>query len=227
MNENFNQLENLKEQICEKSNELLSIMKEVGIDEYAESLKEILSKISDNVAPIKTIKSIYELTLSLKFKNDLKNLSAFLDSLKSGNITPKDIEKYAKKYSKSDEALKDDIVKILLILSSYRDEEKSKILGNLYVNLIKEKINYREFQTLSEILNNLLIVDIEAIVYLYKNRPNYDYPNQYFNSLYRLQALGLIRQLNFQSTGTINNEVVEILSDGNMLCKYGLLKLNI
>lgn len=227
MNENFNQLENLKEQICEKSNELLSIMKEVGIDEYAESLKEILSKISDNVAPIKTIKSIYELTLSLKFKKDLKNLSAFLDSLKSGNITHKDIEKYAKKYSKSDEALKDDIEKILLILSSYRDEEKSKILGNLYVNLIKEKINYREFQTLSEILNNLLIVDIETIVYLYKNRPNYDYPNQYFNSLYRLQALGLIRQLNFQSTGTINNEVVEILSDGNMLCKYGLLKLNI
>ena len=219
-------LTNLKKEITEKSNALSSMMSEVGIDKYADTLKEILDKVSDFVGPIKSVKSLYELTLSIRFKKDLKNLTAFLNSLKSGNVTPNEIEKYAEKYSKSDEALKDDIEKILLILTSYRDEQKSKILGNLYANLIKDKISYEQFQTLTEILNNLLVADIPAIIYLCKKQLNYNVPSEFENSLYRLQALGLIKEYDFTiQTTAINHPRIIILSDGSLLYYYGLIDI--
>lgn len=222
-----NSLTNLKKEITENYNELSSMISEVGLDEFADIVKEILDNVSDVLGPIKSVKSLYEIKLLIKFKKDLKNLTAFLNSLKSGNVTPNEIKKYAERYSKSNEALKDDIEKILLILDSYRDEEKSKILGNLYANLIKDKINYKQFQTLTEILNNLLIADIPAIMHIYKNPQNYQVQIEFSNSIYRLQALGLIKDNGVTSRTLINQQRIEILSDGALLYNYGLIDIKI
>lgn len=222
-----NSLTNLKKEITENYNELSSIISEVGLDEFADTVKEILDNVSDVLGPIKSVKSLYEIKLLIKFKKDLKNLTAFLNSLKSGNVTPNEIKKYAERYSKSNEAFKDDIEKILLILDSYRDEEKSKILGNLYANLIKDNINYKQFQTLTEILNNLLIADIPAIMHIYKNPQSYQVQIEFSNSIYRLQALGLIKDNGITSRTLINQQRIEILSDGALLYNYGLIDIKI
>lgn len=204
-------------EIEHKFNEIDSKIDSLNLKEYFEPFKDCL----DVIAPVK---AVYSIAINIKAKHDLEKLKKFLEKLQNANITKKELEEYANKNLKNKKDIQNEVEKVILLLNKFTDETKSNILGNLYVNLIRENINYNEFRTYCELLNNFIVADSSTLKELIENKPTFHDKYEKYHSAARLISLGLI--YNSATFWMDNNNVPRfiITEDGKKFYKYGLIE---
>ena len=201
--------------------ETVSTLQDLGISDYFEIMSNFYSEITDAIGPLKAVKAVYSMTTALKAKRDMKNIKIFIEKLKAGNISKIDIDKYARKNLKTSKDIQAEIEKVLLLLSSFFQEEKSHILVNLYVNLIRGNITYFEFETYVSILNNLILSDIITLKELIEKIPLYSEEYKKYHSVARLNALGLLSDKG-AFLPSRNSPRFFIFEDGKKFYKFGI-----
>ena len=199
------------------SNEIIYVVNSLNLNEYFETLKDCL----DALGPIK---AVYTIGMTFKAKHDLKNFKNFFEKLQNANITKEELEEYASKNLKNKKDIQNEVEKVILLLTELTDETKSDILGNLYINLIRGNINYNEFKTYCELLNNFIVADSNTLKELIENKPTFHDKYEKYHSAARLISLGLIYD---SATFWIDNNNVPrfiITEDGEKFYKYGLIE---
>lgn len=184
-------------------NNLIESFKEsIFIEESMEKIDQILDVIAEPVdvlsenpiiKGIPVIKSVCTLSnscLAIRDRILTKNLIIFITSINDGSIQINKLEKYKKKLDKDPKMLNRDLEKVLIFIEKESDQDKTKILSQLYKSYINEKINWSEFKHYSEITSNLFIVDIGELKNLYENKLNNDKYSAIAWS--RLSSIGLI-----------------------------------
>ncbi len=116
--------------------------------------------------------------------NKLKN---FIASFNSGNVTEKDVEKQKKKFF--DKNRDNELAYITIIIDNYLDIEKPELLAKMYLAYLDYLINWDEFCAYSEIINNLLRMDIK---FMLDNKTVTTKNNEITSELLRLTGNGLM-----------------------------------
>ncbi len=127
---------------------------------------------------------------NLQDRNLLNQTLQFIKEFNLKKIDAKKIEKYKNKISNSKQAEKE-LGRVLIILNSIIDIEKSKMLAKVFRYYVDEKINWDEFCEFSEIIKNIYLNDINYFekIYFGKIKSTVNYPLYPFD---RLVSLGLI-----------------------------------
>ena len=81
--------------------------------------------------------------------------------------------------------------RVLIILNSTIDLEKSQMLANLYKSYINEKINWNQFCEFSEILKMLFLSDFKIIGLIYSKQIT-DTSRRELYPIDRLSSLGIV-----------------------------------
>lgn len=197
-----------------KDNNLLSIIEVIT--------NSPVSDLLSIIGPVQNFYGIYDFCAKAKYQHDIKKLTIFLKKIENANITKKDLANYAKQNLKTKEQLADELRKVIIILSSQIEEEKSEILGNLYIHLIRCDIDYDTFQTLSFILTQLTVSDIQTLIYIFETNPTFATPFDKNSSASRLTSLGLISNNAGTFIGKVEEPRFHPFDEGITLYTYGI-----
>lgn len=138
------------------------------IADYAETLldscieSEILKEIPVVSTGVATIKAFLQFKEG-KFKSKVK---AFVDAV--GDMSATDWEALAislEKKGKKEQFLNE----LLEIVEQVASEQKAKILGGVFRRLVKEEIDYAQFEDQVRITNDMLTIDIHSFMHFYHN----------------------------------------------------------
>ena len=136
---------------------------------------------------IKYAVSAYNIVDDIKGRFFLNKLKSFIASFNSGNVTEKDVEKQKKKFF--DKNRDNELAYITIIIDNYLDIEKPELLAKMYLAYLDYLINWDEFCAYSEIINNLLRMDIK---FMLDNKTVTTKNNEITSELLRLTGNGLM-----------------------------------
>lgn len=201
------------------------------IEEILEIIEEPIDVLSENpivkaVPVVKKVASLAKSCLAIRDRILIKNLITFIASINDDTISRDKLEKYKEKINSNPKILDRDLEKVLILIERESDQDKVKILAQLYKSYINENIDWEEFGHYSEITNNLFIIDIGELKILYENKLNND--NYTHIALSRLSAIGLINygteHIYDEETKSLNIEKIgEINYLGKKYYEYGIL----
>ena len=166
--------------------ELTADFFEVGIDALMEN---------DIVKEIPILGSVYKLSkigLAIKEKHMLKKLYKFLYELNTGEIDKEKLKKYQCKLNNNVKYAEEELERIIVILDSYTNVEKSEILAKLYKAYINERISWEEFNEFSEINNRMFLEDIPVLWAVWTGNYSSTKNSRNVFRTERLNSLGLI-----------------------------------
>ena len=101
------------------------------------------------------------------------------------------LDKYKKGINNNSNKQEEELGRVLILLNSNIELEKSKMLANLFRNYINSKISWDEFCEFSEIVKMLFVRDINYLrkIYIGSFKRYREIPDYILN---RLSSLGLI-----------------------------------
>ncbi len=187
---------------------------EIGIDSIFEN--EILKSI-----PIaKIFFGIGKAVINLHDRNLLKQTFEFIKSLNNKEISEEKLNKYKNKISDISVAEKE-LGRVLILLNSFIDKEKSQILALLFRAYVNEDISWESFCEYSEVISRMFVSDFSLLIDIHKNKTTETKTNNRHQAD-RLSSLGLINR----SMSTIrvinNNQITDYYLStnhfGNVLC---------
>ena len=196
--------------LCDPSLDIL----EIGIDSIFEN--EILKSI-----PIaKIFFGIGKAIINLHDRNLLKQTFEFIKSLNNKEISEEKLNKYKNKISDISVAEKE-LGRVLILLNSFIDKEKSQILALLFRAYVNEDISWESFCEYSEVISRMFVSDFSLLIDIHKNKTTETKTNNRHQAD-RLSSLGLINR----SMSTIrvinNNQITDYYLStnhfGNILC---------
>lgn len=159
---------------------------ELGIDSILDDglLKDI-PIVHTIVGVAKTAQNIYD-------RNLLRQTATFISEFNNGTIDKDKLIKYRQKLDSDSGLAEKELGRVLILLNSYIDLEKSKILANFYkAYAVEEKISWDKFCELSEVNTRLFINDLEILKQI--NCVDVDNSENYENyQIERLTAIGLL-----------------------------------
>ena len=120
---------------------------EASLDSIFES--EILQK----VPIVGTLVAIGKTGLILKNRNLIRQTLQFMHELNNGTIENGKKADFSNRVQSGDKKAQEEIERIMLILDSTIDLEKSRILARLVIAYINETLAYAQFHELTDILN--------------------------------------------------------------------------
>ena len=124
---------------------------EIGIDSL---LDDGLFKDIPIVNMLVGVKNTYQ---NIHDRNLLKQTLAFIKQFNSGTIDQNKLIKYKELINSDSKKAEKELGRVLIILNSTVDMEKSQMLANLYKAYINEKINWNQFCEFSEIIKMLFL----------------------------------------------------------------------
>lgn len=134
---------------------------EIGIDTIMENIND--NEILKEIPIVKTIVSIIKISHSIYERNTLKNIIIFINELNSGSINKEKLKKYKERIQKDNKKCEKELGRILIILDSYIENFKSTLLSKAFKAYINERINWKEFCEISEIIDRIFIEDLEVL----------------------------------------------------------------
>ena len=183
---------------------------ELGIDSILENdiLKQ-LPLVSFLIGTIKTCQNIYE-------RNLLKQTLSFINTLNKDTIAPKKLEKYKRKLEDS-KYVEKELGRVLILLNSNIDIQKSKILAKIFIAYVNEDINWDKFCELSDLNSRIYISDIN----LFNNIAELETTKSSLYENYqieRLISLGLIDSANegFRLSSTTSKPMEKIIGPSSL-----------
>lgn len=158
---------------------------ELGIDSL---LDDGLFKDIPIVSMLVDVKKTYQ---NIHDRNLLKQTLAFIKQFNSGTINKEKLDKYKEMLDSDSKKAEKELGRVLIILNSTIDIEKSQMLANLYKSYINEKINWNQFCEFSEIIKMLFLSDFN-VIRLICNKQILDTTKIEIYPIDRLSSLGLV-----------------------------------
>lgn len=197
----------------------------------SENNQEFIEELDKIAASLPVISSLVKIKLTMDTFSEIAKLAkinSFFTSLEENNISHQEREKYYKENLETEENLTKELCMLSIYLNNLDNEEKTKILGNLYANLVKGKIHLNHFKELCGVLSNFNIIDIPQLKQLYETPNGEIKTNQELEhpaSAYRLAALGLLiySGIPFPSQDRNDTLVARLLATGESFYKNGFL----
>ncbi len=158
---------------------------EIGIDSL---LDDGLFKDIPIVNMLVGVKNTYQ---NIHDRNLLKQTLAFIKQFNSGTIDQNKLIKYKELINSDSKKAEKELGRVLIILNSTVDMEKSQMLANLYKAYINEKINWSQFCEFSEIIKMLFLNDFNIIKLIYNHQVT-DTSGIEIYPIDRLSSLGIV-----------------------------------
>lgn len=167
------------------SNDVISDYLELGIDSF------IKDGMLEDIPIVKSIVSVLKVGKNLYDRNLLRQTLTFINEFNIGKIPKDKLIAYKSTIENNPKKCEEELGRILILLNSYVDREKSIMLARLYRNYVIKKFDWCEFCEYSEIINRIYIQDVEVLKKIYKGESisNLRVENYRLN---RLSSLGLI-----------------------------------
>lgn len=221
----INVVENFASTIVNYNVDTAMDLTEIGIDSIFDNA------ILKNIPIVKLIYGIARTGFAIRERHMLKKILIFINQLNSNNITNDSYIKYKEKLKNKDNLVLKELEHVLIIIDRYVEQNKSKILANLYWNYIDKKIDWNQFQELSIIVDNIYLSDLKELESIYKRREIT--MNEINNkvSFRRLKILNIVEDIETTlrlpegGIGHFYSDYdYQITSLGIMLYEYGLTK---
>lgn len=158
---------------------------EIGIDSL---LDDGLFKDIPIVNMLVGVKNTYQ---NIHDRNLLKQTLAFIKQFNSGTIDQNKLIKYKELINSDSKKAEKELGRVLIILNSTVDMEKSQMLANLYKAYINEKINWNQFCEFSEIIKMIFLNDFNIIKLIYNHQVT-DTSGIEIYPIDRLSSLGIV-----------------------------------
>ena len=140
-----------KKSLFDGSKELIGDLMEYGIDSLLDDGLFKSFPIVDFLVGVKnTCQNIHD-------RNLLRQTLQFIKEFNTGTISPELLDKYKIMINNNPKKLEEELGRVLILLNSNVELEKSKMIANLFRNYINNKINWDEFCEFSEIVNKAKI----------------------------------------------------------------------
>ena len=124
-------------------------------------------------------------------RNLIKETLQFIKEFNSGTINKEKLQEYKEKIENDSKKAEKELGRVVIILNSTIEVEKSKMIANLFRNYINQNINWEEFCEFSEIVRMLFLNDIIYLRRIYTGQMK-DTTNCVLYPIDRLTSLGLI-----------------------------------
>lgn len=158
---------------------------ELGIDSL---LDDSVFKDLPIVSMLVGVKNTYQ---NIHDRNLLKQTLTFIKQFNSGSINQEKLNKYRDMLNTDSKKAEKELGRVLIILNSTIDMEKSQMLANLYKSYINEKINWNQFCEFAEIIKMLFLNDFNIIDLIYKHQIT-DTSGIEIYPIDRLTSLGIV-----------------------------------
>lgn len=158
---------------------------ELGIDSL---LDDGVFKDLPIVSMLVGVKNTYQ---NIHGRNLLKQTLTFIKQFNSGSINQEKLNKYRDMLNTDSKKAEKELGRVLIILNSTIDMEKSQMLANLYKSYINEKINWNQFCEFAEIIKMLFLNDFNIIDLIYKHQIT-DTSGIEIYPIDRLTSLGIV-----------------------------------
>jgi hypothetical protein len=173
-----------------------SILKEVAETTLDAFMQDGLVK---ELPIVGTFASIAKIGSSIKEHFEIKKLAAFFENL--SGVSDKDKKTFIAKIEKDDEGRKLFYERLIIVLQSFDDIDKARILANLFKLYMLEILSKHEFLRFAKILENLYLGDLLALFSVYSQVRGFGPGDQSYKTLFyddivqsNLETSGLIRK---------------------------------
>ena len=175
---------------------------DIGIDSFIEEgiLKEIPF--------VRSIVSMLKIGKNIHDRNLLKQTLTFIKEFNSGNISKGKLIAYKSTIENNPQKCEEELGRVLILLNSYVDREKSIMLARLYKSYVMQEINWHEFCEFSEIINRLFIEDLRILKYLQEQKKIKGSQGDDFR-LERLYSLGIVGNSYFADFNNLKDNFIE------------------
>lgn len=184
----LNLVEDLKVSIFEENIDIAIDYIELGLDNILDSVCD--NEIIKRIPIVSTVYSVCKIGSAIHEKHLLRKTLIFISSFNSKKIKAKKLEKYRKKIETNSIYAQEELGRVLLLLNKILDDEKAKILANLFRNYIEEEIDWEQFCEMTDITERIFLSDIFTLKQGYINS-GVDLGEVQTYHLDRLIALGL------------------------------------
>lgn len=178
---------------------------------------------------VKIFYGVTKTSIAIREKHLLKKTLIFINQLNNNGISNKNYQEYKEKLKNNDKEILRELEHALIIIDRYIDTNKNVILANLYFNYIDKKINWKQFQELSIIVDNIFLEDLKELENIYNKQALTMNDIKDRISFRRLKVQNLVEDIENTlraSNGSIgfyyNENDYRITELGNLLFKYGL-----
>ncbi|MCI3027527.1 hypothetical protein LMF32_00050 [Desemzia sp. C1] len=199
--------------------------KDVSVDMLEASFDTLFeSEIIKDIPIVSTIMAIGKTGIMLKNRNLIRQTLQFMHELNNGTIINEKKEKFVERIKNGDKKSQKEVDRIMLILESTIDLEKSTILAKFVVAYINEQLSYTEFQELTDTLSRSYLSDMEMLLKIHSGQIK-DTSSQELYRIERLAGLGFINRMPY--TVTVGSEYtrqesyLEMSYIGNLFCEIG------
>lgn len=202
-------------------------VKAVSGDLLEASLDSIFeSEVLQKVPIVGTLVAICKTGLILKNRNLIRQTLQFMYELNNGLLEKEKKIEFSNRLQSGDKTAKEEIERIMLILDSTIDLEKSRILARLVIAYINETLTYAQFHELTDILNRFYLSDKQMLLHI-RTSVIKDSIGQELYRVERLIGMGLIdatpKRVSFSGDIGRHDKYITISSIGKVFCDIGFL----
>ena len=147
----------LEDSLTENLFDTVADLTEVGLDAVMDDgvLKEI--------PLLSTVAGIYKIGHTIKERHTIKQLALFVTELNKGCVDKNKKNRILEKLNGNQQQSKQEIEYILVVLDSYLEYEKPKMLAKLYMAYLEQRIDWTQFSMYAALLKTLLLQDIKLL----------------------------------------------------------------
>ena len=147
----------LEDSLTENMFDTVGDLAEVGLDAVMDDgvLKEI--------PLLSTVAGLYKIGHTIKERHTIKQLALFVTELNKGCVDKNKTNRILEKLNGNQQQSKQEIEYILVVLDSYLEYEKPKMLAKLYMAYLEQRIGWTEFLMYAAILRTLLPQDVRIL----------------------------------------------------------------
>lgn len=139
-------------------------LKDIGADISELGIEGILSDETARQIPVvRVIYALIKTGLNIRDRKALLNTYKFIAALNNGTIDPEKVEKHRRKLDSNPSFAEKELGRVLVILDSMLDQEKSALLAKIYRAYVEERISWDEFCELSEVVDRMFLSDFRLL----------------------------------------------------------------
>ena len=143
---------------------ILNNQAEIAIDWATFTVDKILeSKEMLQIPIVNTIVGIYKISKSLFDFQKFEFIVEFLNGLNNNTISKEKLSQMKELYTNNNVRFKEDMKRLVVILSNSIEKEQSRCLGKIFRAMINQDINYQQYLELSNLNMQLTLSDYKIL----------------------------------------------------------------
>lgn len=162
---------------------------EIGLDTIMED------GVCKEIPFLSTAISIYHIGQTVRDRHNIRKLAAFVDEINKQIEDERTRESYIASFQNDEKVRERELEYILILIDRYLDDEKPRILAELYLAYLRREIEWSKFTEFAEIIDRLLLSDHSCLFeFMCHEGIVVGKTNVELSSVLRLLAVGFVSQ---------------------------------